>query len=203
MNSKFEELEREIKTCTKCRLHQFRKNAVPGEGNLHAEIMFIGEAPGYNEDVQGKPFVGAAGKFLTDLIEKILGVPRSSVYITNVVKCRPPENRDPYPDEIETCSPYLDKQIMLIRPKIIVTLGKHSTNYILSKANVKIKSITSVRGQLFNVTILGISLNVVPTLHPAAALYNPQLKSYIEADFRKIKELIHKDVGKKGLESYF
>jgi DNA polymerase len=203
MNSKFEELEREIKTCTKCRLHQFRKNAVPGEGNLHAEIMFIGEAPGYNEDVQGKPFVGAAGKFLTELIEKILGVPRSSVYITNVVKCRPPENRDPYPDEIETCSPYLDKQIMLIRPKIIVTLGKHSTNYILSKANVKIKSITSVRGQLFNVTILGISLNVVPTLHPAAALYNPQLKSYIEADFRKIKELIHKDVGKKGLESYF
>jgi len=203
MNSKFEELEREIKTCTKCRLHQFRKNAVPGEGNLHAEIMFIGEAPGYNEDVQGKPFVGAAGKFLTELIEKILGVPRSSVYITNVVKCRPPENRDPYPDEIETCSPYLDKQIMLIRPKIIVTLGKHSTNYILSKANVKIKSITSVRGQLFNVTILGISLNVVPTLHPAAALYNPQLKSYIEADFRKIKELIHKNVGKKGLESYF
>jgi DNA polymerase len=203
MNSKFEELEREIKACTKCRLHQFRKNAVPGEGNLHAEIMFIGEAPGYNEDVQGKPFVGAAGKFLTELIEKILGVPRSSVYITNVVKCRPPENRDPYPDEIETCSLYLDKQIMLIRPKIIVTLGKHSTNYILSKANVKIKSITSVRGQLFNVTILGVSLNVVPTLHPAAALYNPQLKSYIEADFRKIKELIHKDVGKKGLESYF
>lgn len=203
MDNKFEELNSEIRMCTKCRLHQFRKNAVPGEGNPHAEIMFIGEAPGYNEDVQGRPFVGAAGKFLTELIEKILGVPRSSVYITNVVKCRPPENRDPYPDEIEVCTPYLDRQIMLIRPKIIVTLGRHSTSYILSKANVKVKNITSVRGQIFSIMILGIPLNVLPTLHPAAALYNPQLKSYIEADFKKIKELIHKEVSKKGLESYF
>lgn len=203
MDTDLEKLNNEIKTCTKCRLHQFRKNAVPGEGNPHAEIMFIGEAPGYNEDVQGRPFVGAAGKFLTELIENVLGVPRSSVYITNVVKCRPPENRDPYPDEIEICTPYLDRQIVIIKPKIIVTLGRHSTGYILSKAGIKVKNITTVRGHVFNVTILGVSLNVMPTLHPAAALYNPQLKSYLEEDFKKLREIIYKGADKKGLEFYF
>ncbi len=203
MDTDLEKLNNEIKTCTKCRLHQFRKNAVPGEGNPHAEIMFIGEAPGYNEDIQGRPFVGAAGKFLTELIENVLGVPRSSVYITNVVKCRPPENRDPYPDEIEICTPYLDRQIVIIKPKIIVTLGRHSTGYILSKAGIKVKNITTVRGHVFNVTILGVSLNVMPTLHPAAALYNPQLKSYLEEDFKKLREIIYKGADKKGLEFYF
>lgn len=202
MSDEIEKLNNEIKVCTKCRLHQFRKNAVPGEGDFNAKIMFIGEAPGYNEDVQGRPFVGAAGKLLTELIENILEIPRTSVYITNVVKCRPPENRDPYPDEIQTCTPYLDKQIILIRPKIIVTLGRHSTSYILSKSGMKVKNITKVRGQLFNISILGIMTQVMPTLHPAAALYNPQLRSQIEEDFKKLREIIQKEVTKKGLEFY-
>ncbi|MGB9729418.1 MAG: type-4 uracil-DNA glycosylase [Thermoprotei archaeon] len=203
MNDEIEKLNNEIKICTKCRLHQSRKNAVPGEGNPHAEIMFIGEAPGYNEDIQGRPFVGAAGKFLTELIVNILKIPRSSVYITNVVKCRPPENRDPYPDEIQTCTPYLDKQIAIIKPKIIVTLGRHSTNYILTKSGIKIKNITSVRGQLFDISISGINVRVMPTLHPAAALYNPQLRSQIEEDFKKLRETMYKEATKKGLEIYF
>ena len=203
MNDEIEKLNNEIKVCTKCRLHQFRKNAVPGEGNPHAEIMFIGEAPGYNEDIQGRPFVGAAGKLLTELIVNILRIPRSSVYITNVVKCRPPENRDPYPDEIQTCTPYLDKQISIIKPKVIVTLGKHSTNYILTKSGIKIKNITSVRGQLFDIPISGINVHVMPTLHPAAALYNPQLRSQIEEDFKKLREIMYKEATKKGLEIYF
>lgn len=202
MSDEIEKLNNEIKVCTKCRLHQFRKNAVPGEGDFNAKIMFIGEAPGYNEDVQGRPFVGAAGKLLTELIENILEIPRTSVYITNIVKCRPPENRDPYPDEIQTCTPYLDKQIILIRPKIIVTLGRHSTSYILSKSGMKVKNITKVRGQLFNISILGIMTQVMPTLHPAAALYNPQLRSQIEEDFKKLKEIMQKEVTKKGLEFY-
>ncbi len=203
MNDEIEKLNNEIKVCTKCRLHQFRKNAVPGEGNPHAEIMFIGEAPGYNEDIQGRPFVGAAGKLLTELIVNILRIPRSSVYITNVVKCRPPENRDPYPDEIQTCTPYLDKQISIIKPKVIVTLGKHSTNYILTKSGIKIKNITSVRGQLFDIPISEINVRVMPTLHPAAALYNPQLRSQIEEDFKKLREIMYKEATKKGLEIYF
>ncbi|MEM3832624.1 MAG: type-4 uracil-DNA glycosylase [Thermoprotei archaeon] len=203
MNDEIEKLGNEIKICIKCRLHQFRKNAVPGEGNPHAEIMFIGEAPGYNEDIQGRPFVGAAGKLLTELIVNVLKIPRSSVYITNVVKCRPPENRDPYPDEVQTCTPYLDKQIAIIKPKIIVTLGKHSTNYVLTKSGIKVKNITSVRGQLFNISISGINVHVMPTLHPAAALYNPQLRSQIEEDFKKLKEVMYKETTKKGLETYF
>jgi len=185
------EIAEEIRNCVKCPLHQFRKNAVPGEGDPNAKIMFVGEAPGYYEDVQGRPFVGAAGKLLTELIENVLGVPRPSVYITNVVKCRPPENRDPLPDEIDSCSPYLDRQIRLVKPKIVVTLGRHSTGYLLGKAGIKIRGITEVRGKIFSLFLFESLLNIVPTLHPAAALYNPQLKVQIEEDFRRIKNFVN------------
>jgi len=184
------EVAEEVRSCIKCPLHQFRKNAVPGEGDPNAKIMFVGEAPGYYEDVQGRPFVGAAGKLLTELIENVLGVPRASVFITNVVKCRPPENRDPLPEEIFACSPYLDRQIMLIRPKIVITLGRHSTGYILGKAGIKVRGVTEVRGRIFSLFLFDSLLNVMPTLHPAAALYNPQLKVQIEEDFRRLKNFI-------------
>lgn len=181
----------EVKICTRCPLYQTRKNAVPGEGDPLAKIMFVGEAPGFYEDVQGRPFVGTAGKLLTELIEKILCMPRSSVFITNIVKCRPPENRDPLPNEVEACSQYLDRQIMLIRPKILITLGRHSSNYILGKAGIKIKGVTDVRGRIFSLFMFDMLLNVMPTLHPAAALYNPQLKFQIEEDFRRLKNFVN------------
>lgn len=179
------ELINEILNCKKCPLWRTRTNAVPGEGSLNTDIMFIGEAPGRNEDLQGRPFVGAAGKLLTELISKI-GLQRSEVYITNVVKCRPPGNRDPTPEEIKACSPYLDKQIQIIKPKIIITLGRHSTKYILSKANIKVNSITKVHGKVFRLNIYNMHIKVIPTYHPAAALYNPRIRSILENDFVNI-----------------
>jgi len=122
-----QEIAEQVRNCRKCDLWKTRKNAVPGEGNPHAEIMFVGEAPGENEDIEGKPFVGAAGKLLTKLITEVLGLKREDVFITNVVKCRPPQNRDPTEEEMTACSPYLRMQIDIIKPKLIVTLGRHST----------------------------------------------------------------------------
>lgn len=127
------ELEEEIRRCTKCPLHRHRAKAVPGEGDPNAKVFFIGEAPGRNEDLEGRPFVGAAGKLLNRLLE-LAGLSRSAVFITNVVKCRPPGNRDPRPEEIEACAPYLDRQLAAVRPDIVVTLGRHSTAYLLGRA---------------------------------------------------------------------
>jgi len=128
----------EITRCTKCPLHKSRKNAVPGEGNPNAKIMLIGEAPGYWEDVKGKPFVGAAGKFLDTLLAEA-GVSRAQIFIGNILKCRPPNNREPAPDEIQACTPFLDRQITAIKPKLIITLGSHSTAYIFAKAGIYIQ----------------------------------------------------------------
>jgi len=198
------ELEKKIKKCTKCPLHANRKNAVPGEGNPKATIMFIGEAPGRNEDIEGRPFVGAAGRLLTDLIEGI-GLKREDVYITNVVKCRPPNNRDPKPDEIDACSPYLDEQIRCIAPRIIVTLGRHSTKYLLEKNGYSFRSILKIHGRVYNIKIDSLNVELIPTLHPAAALYNPRLLEVLKEDFDKIKNRI-KEVSEKkkiGLERFF
>lgn len=182
-----DELIAEIKICQRCRLWRHAKNPVPGEGNLDAHIMFIGEAPGYWEDVKGRPFVGAAGKLLDNLLASI-DLERSDVYIGNVVKHRPPGNRDPRPDEIEACSPYLDRQIQIIKPKIIVTLGRHSTKYILSKLNLEVKGITMVRGRVYVDKIFNLPVRIIPTFHPAAALYNPKYRFALEEDFEKISE---------------
>ncbi len=193
MSEKIKELEKiasEVRSCKKCRLWEGRKNAVPGEGNPDAEIMFIGEAPGATEDEEGRPFVGAAGRLLTELINKKLGMSRDKVYITNVVKCRPPENRDPETDEIIACSPYLDSQINIIKPKIIVTLGRHSTNYMFNKMNIKFTSITRVRGKIFKWKSDYGEVLVLPMLHPAAALYNPNMKELLEKDFETLRQLI-------------
>ena len=168
------ELEAEIRACTRCPLHATRKNPVPGEGNLDAELMLIGEAPGYWEDVKGRPFVGAAGKLLDRLLASA-GFRREEVYIANVLKCRPPGNRDPRPEEVRACTSFLDRQISIIKPRVIATLGRHSTGYIFSKAGMRFTRIGDVRGKVYEVEILGLKLILVPTLHPASALYNPCL----------------------------
>mgnify|MGYP000017520796 FL=1 len=205
LDEEYQKLVEEILSCRKCDLWKTRTNAVVGEGPLNAEIMFIGEAPGYNEDIQGRPFVGAAGKLLTELITKIIGIERSSVYITNVVKCRPPENRDPKEDEINACTPYLLRQLEIIKPKIIVTLGRHSTKFIFKLMSKPFYSISRVRGKVFVGRILSFDTRVIPTYHPAAALYNPRLRSEIEKDFHLIA-LEYKNLSKKvkiGLEKFF
>lgn len=181
-----EEVVGEIRDCRKCRLFRHAKNPVPGEGNPDATLMLIGEAPGYQEDIKGRPFVGRAGKLLDTLLSDI-GLARGDVYIGNIVKHRPPENMAPKADEIEACTPYLDRQIRIIKPEIIVTLGNHSTRYILAKVNAEVKGIVEVRGRLYKEKLFEIPLKIIPTFHPAAALYNPAYLSGLEEDFITIK----------------
>lgn len=177
----------EVVVCTKCCLWKCRKKAVSGVGNPESKLMLVGEAPGRSEDIQGEPFVGAAGKLLDTLLSEI-GFSRTQVFITNVVKCRPPENRDPLPDEIETCTPYLNRQIGIIQPAMIVTLGKHSTAYVLGRANLPFRSITQEHGRVHETVILGVKTVVFPTFHPAAALYNAQYENQIRDDFQMVKK---------------
>lgn len=179
--AQLEKLAKQIVVCTKCELHRSRKNAVPGEGPMHAEIMFIGEGPGAREDEQGRPFVGASGKFLDQLLERA-GVTRADVWITNVVKCRPPGNRDPLPNEVEICtSNYLQHQIKIVNPSIIVTLGRFSMNLFFKGAKI-----TQIHGQMRKVE----DHFVIAMYHPAAALHQIALKSTIMADFAKLPELL-------------
>ena len=202
--SKEEELSKinkEIAKCTRCKLSLYRTKPVPGEGNPYAKVMFIGEAPGRFEDLQGRPFVGAAGKLLTELLNGI-GLSREEVFITNVVKCRPPNNRDPREDEIKLCSSFLERQIEIIDPDIIVTLGRHSTRYILGRAGYKVDSIMRVRGREFEILLEGRRRKVLPMLHPAAALYNPRLKNLLEEDFRKLRKMLSKS-SRRTLDQYF
>ena len=182
------QIAEEVKSCKKCGLHECAKNAVPGEGNPKAEIMLIGEAPGKREDLTGRPFVGSAGKLLDSVLEKA-GLKRDDIFIGNIAKHRPPDNRAPKPDEIEACTPYLDRQIKIIRPKIIVTLGTHSTKYILEKAGLEFTTISDVRGNVFDGSSLGAGIRIFPSFHPAAVIYNRKLRETIEKDFRKIARL--------------
>jgi uracil-DNA glycosylase family 4 len=177
----------EVAVCVKCRLWRGRKQAVPGEGGINARIMFVGEAPGRQEDLMGLPFVGAAGKLLDELLEKV-ELSRKEAYITNIVKCRPPGNRDPRPDEIATCTGlYLNRQVSIVHPLFLITLGRHSTRYVLSRVGVEVGGITEVQGKVYDVSPFGFSVVVVPMLHPAAALYNAKYKSLLEEDFEVLK----------------
>ena len=185
MTLSLEELAREASTCTRCRLAQGRTQVVFGVGHPDADVMFIGEGPGYYEDKQGEPFVGAAGQLLTQLLGEI-GLRREDVYICNVVRCRPPGNRDPLPDEIEACRPYLEGTIENVRPRVIVTLGNFATRFILDKPT----SISRVRGQRFDLD----GRTVVPTFHPAAVLHGggqagPQMAA-LRTDFRTIQAIL-------------
>jgi uracil-DNA glycosylase, family 4 len=192
--AQLEKLARQIVVCTKCELHRSRKNAVPGEGPTHTEIMFIGEGPGAREDEQGRPFVGASGKFLDQLLGQA-GVRRADVWITNIVKCRPPGNRDPLPNEVEICtSNYLQHQIKIVNPSIIVTLGRFSMNLFFKGAKI-----TQIHGQMRKVE----DRFVIAMYHPAAALHQIALKSTIMADFAKLPELLREaraELGKSTSE---
>ena len=170
----------QIRTCTRCQLSRSRTRAVPGEGPENASLMFIGEAPGFHEDKSGRPFVGAAGKFLEELLATI-ELTRQQVYIANVIKCRPPGNRDPLTAELSACEPYLERQIQLIRPKVIVTLGRFSMYRYFPGA-----AISKIHGQPKRV---GSTL-VVPMFHPAAALHQPKWRPLVEADFKKLPGFI-------------
>jgi len=178
--SELTELYKEIAICQRCELSQGRTKAVPGEGPENAEIMFIGEAPGFHEDRQGRPFVGAAGKFLEELLASI-GLTREDVYICNVIKCRPPSNRDPQPDEMAACKPFLDKQIELVRPKLIVTLGRFSMARYFP--NTKI---TRIHGQPKRIG----NRIYYPMFHPAAALHQPKWRSVVKEDMLKIPKIL-------------
>ena len=174
------EIADEVASCKKCELFHSREKGVPGEGPSNAKIMFIGEGPGFHENMQGRPFVGSAGDLLVELLQEI-GLNREDVFITNVVKCRPPGNRDPAPEELMACNPYLERQLQAINPKVIVTLGRFSMARFIPHA--KISEIhgnpIQVKGKL-----------VVPFYHPAAALHRPSLRADVEKDFAALPELI-------------
>lgn len=181
------EIAKEVAVCQKCALYHSRKKAVPGEGPAKCEIMFIGEGPGFYENEQGRPFVGAAGKFLDELLAQA-GLKREDVWITNIVKCRPPGNRDPLPEEIAACDPYLERQIRAIDPSIIITLGRHSMAKYMPGAKI-----TAVHGQMRKVG----DRYVIAMFHPAAALHQASLKPALVADFGRLPQLLEQ--ARKGL----
>lgn len=178
--SSLQKFYQEIKDCRQCPLYKARNNLVFGDGSPDAMVMFVGEAPGKDEDMQGKPFVGAAGKLLRESLRD-MGIPESTLYIANILKCRPPGNRDPNPEEIASCLPHLGKQIQIIQPKIICSLGKFSTQTLLNTA----RGITSLRGQTFT---LHDDIILIPAYHPAACIYRPPLKKQFLEDLKKVKE---------------
>jgi uracil-DNA glycosylase family 4 len=175
----------EVAGCTKCRLAQGRTQVVFGVGDPSADLMFVGEAPGFHEDQQGVPFVGQAGKLLDKLLAGI-GLEREQVYIANVLKCRPPGNRDPQPDEIEACEGHLFRQISLIEPKVVATLGNFATKLLSGKPT----GITRVHGAEQEATLGGRRVLLYPLYHPAAALYTPAMLKVLEADFRRLPDLL-------------
>lgn len=178
--------------CSNCALRESCNRVVPGEGNPEAEIMLIGEAPGKKEDETGRPFVGAAGKFLDEMLAAIK-LRREDIYIANVVKCRPPENRDPTPEEIETCWPWLEQQIEIIDPKIIVTLGRHSLGRFFPYMKI-----SETHGKAFRKELPNIGKRVFYALyHPAAALYNGSMRETLIKDFKKIPKIVEKTKSEK------
>lgn len=210
-----EKVKKEILDCKKCPLFKTRRNAVPGEGSLNAQILFCGEAPGLNEDQEGRPFCGSSGKILDELLESA-GIKRESVYIANVVKCRPItpdlENRAPSQEEIMVCSFYLERQIEIIKPEVICTLGNYSTAFILEKYGLKdkIDMMTKIHGKIFLAFIEGYggsaearystsedgkvktifnAIKIIPLYHPAVATYNPGMKQVLFNDFQILKQI--------------
>ncbi len=186
-----DDIAREILNCKKCDLYKTKTNYVPGSGNEKAEVVFVGEAPGKEEDLKGEPFVGAAGKLLNEMLSKI-GLRREDVFICNVLKCRPPNNRDPTPEEVEACGDYLVRQLNVIKPKIVVCLGRFAASFIFDLFGIEFTSISRVKGKVFEAEMWGRKVKVVPIYHPAAILYRPQLREEYEQQFKKIGELLNK-----------
>ncbi len=188
-------IKEEVLGCQKCSLYKEREKnkffPVIGEGNHQAEIMFVGEAPGLNEAKTGRPFCGAAGKILDELLESV-GLNRKEVYITNILKDRPPQNRDPKPEEVLACTPYLDRQIEVINPKVICALGNFSTRYIFKKYGLEkeIQGISKIRGQVFESKSLFSEIKIIPLYHPAVATYNANMKEVLKKDFNALKNVV-------------
>lgn len=185
------EVRKELGDCQRCKLHRTRRTIVFGEGNEKATLMFIGEGPGYDEDAQGRPFVGKAGQLLTKIIQSI-NLSRDEVYIANIIKCRPPQNRNPEPDEIQSCHPFLMKQIGVIQPKIICALGTFSAQTLL-KTDAKI---SVLRGKIYDLE----GIKVIPTYHPAFLLRNPERKREVWEDMKKIAEWLNNNNKTKQME---
>ncbi len=181
-----EALRLHIGDCHRCPLGETRTKLVFGTGDPSARLMFVGEAPGRNEDLQGEPFVGAAGKLLDELLGSI-GLDRSEVYIANVLKCRPPGNRDPQPEEVTMCTPFLNEQVRLIAPEVIATLGNHATHHVLDTQ----RPISALRGRLFHTE----GRRVVPIFHPAAALYDQSKRAVLLDDFKRLRAVLDTSAG--------
>jgi uracil-DNA glycosylase family 4 len=186
--AELEELSRQLEACGHCRLGDTRTRLVFGEGDPYSDLMFVGEAPGYHEDRQGRPFVGAAGKLLEELLGSI-GLSREQVYITNVLKSRPPNNRDPQPDEVEACKPFLLTQISLIQPRVLCSLGNFATKLLSGSPT----GITRVHGQPQVQEVGGHRFYLYPIFHPAAALYTPSMLETLRADFLRLPDLLRAD----------
>jgi DNA polymerase len=186
------ELHEKIMACTLCHLCRTRSKAVPGEGPANASVMFIGEGPGRQEDLEGRPFVGRAGKFLDECLQSI-GLKRESVFITNIVKCRPSEksgswvrDRKPTKEEIEACSPYLDRQLELVKPEIVCTLGDTASSQIFKRYNMEEDTIGHIHGRLY----LAGAMKLIPLYHPAAALYDNNLRQIVIIDFQRLRQVL-------------
>jgi len=183
------EIKEEVLNCKKCSLYEERVEnrfyPVIGEGNHQAKIMFVGEAPGLQEAKTGRPFCGAAGKILDELLESV-GIKRENVYIANILKDRPPENRDPQPEEIKACTPYLERQIEIIKPEIICPLGRYSMNFLMERFGLgnQIEGISKIHGRLFESKNLFQKIYIIPFYHPAVATYNPKMKGILVKDFK-------------------
>lgn len=182
--STLKDIQTELGDCQRCKLHRTRRTIVFGEGNEKAKLMFIGEGPGYDEDVQGKPFVGKAGQLLTRIIQS-MHLQREEVYIANIIKCRPPQNRNPEPDEIESCSPFLLKQIDTIQPRVVCALGAFSAQTLLKT----MAKISALRGKVYDLD----NIKVIPTYHPAFLLRNPEKKKDVWEDMKRALECLREE----------
>jgi DNA polymerase len=188
MNDELSELRSQVEVCTNCTLHKTRLKSVFGEGPKDSKVLFVGLGPGYHENQEGRPFVGAAGKLLDDLLV-LSGLKREDVYITNILKCYLPDNKAK-DEEIATCTSYLDKQIALIQPKFIIPLGNVAASYLLRKFGQPIAPMRNLHTKIFSISTLFFQTKIIPMYHPAAALRNPGLKSMVREDWRKLGNLI-------------
>lgn len=189
IEKEIKQMEQDVANCRRCGLWETRNNPVAGEGPVTAKVMFIGEAPGYNEDIQGRPFVGKAGKIFDELLRSV-GLERKDVYIANILKCRPPKNRDPLGEEIKACTPYLDKQITCIQLSVIGTLGNFASSYVLEKFGFQAEKIGKIHGKIFRIKNLLFDARIIPLYHPAAAVYNPNMKDVLMQDFKSITKAL-------------
>ena len=187
METSLSELNRQVASCRKCALWKMRRNPVLAEGSETAEIMLVGLGPGYHENLEEKPFVGAAEKLLDELLT-LAGLDRKEIYLTNIIKCYLPNNQ-PTEEEITACTPYLDEQVEIINPKVIIPLGNVANRYVFNKFRLRLASMGNLHGKIFSASTLFLQVKIIPMYHPAAALRNPGLKDVVENDWRHLAEV--------------